>query len=163
MWKSSAGDATAAPPPIAPAYPFTHTVENAPKQSPGSYTTYPSSIPHPTRGKIYVDTAIQVEPTHICIGDCQCPIWVIPKSATAAPAKLRVRKFPPHVAHMHRMMALKREADARRDAKLKEAGLEPPKFDPNDPGKVVFYEKKALERGGYEFVKQVWRNGKRIE
>jgi hypothetical protein len=64
---------------------------------------------------------------------------------------------------MHCMMALKREADARRDAKLKEAGLEPPKFDRNDPGKVVFYEKKALKSGGFELVKLVWRNGKRIE
>jgi hypothetical protein len=79
--ESSAGDATATPAPIAPAYPFTYTVENAPKQSPGSYNTYPSSIPHPTRGKTYVDTAIQTDPPHICIHDCQCPIWVTPKSA----------------------------------------------------------------------------------
>jgi hypothetical protein len=61
------------------------------------------------------------------------------------------------------MMAPKREADARRNEKLKEAGLEPPGEDPSEPGRVVFYEKRELDGDKCELVKQIWRNGKRIE
>jgi hypothetical protein len=71
---SSAGTLIASPAQLAPPFAFSYSIENAPKKAPGSCNTYHSDVPHPKTGKTYVDTAIQTDAAHICIGDCQCPI-----------------------------------------------------------------------------------------
>ena len=45
----------------------------------------------------------------------------------------------------------------------REAGIEPVKVNYRDSGPIVYFNKKAVEGGGFELVKQVWYNGKRIE
>ena len=124
-----------------------------------AYNTYPSAIKPPVPGKSYVNAATQTEPEHTCIGNCQCSIRTTPKptAATAiataittatATAEPLARRISAHVPHTQPMLALRRKADARSDAFRREAGIEPLKFDRNDPEEEVVYEKQVLEGGG---------------